>query len=235
MLNCSLCNTPNYHLAIVCSNCGSFLQRRVENLDLFTTMWSLIERPVGGFRTIALARHKNYALTLSAVGGIGLAFLFFWALKAGEFAENMLNLIVAGTLTGPLVGVVIVGLLSLFVRGIANMSRAKVRLRDVFSVVAYALLPVVFTLFLVLPIELLTFGQFFFTRNPSPFLLKPFSYIVLIGLDGASVLWSLVLLCIGITVLLEGRWFRALSIVFLSLFLVAGISEVLRRVLLPQL
>ena len=235
MLNCSLCNTQNYHLAIVCSKCGSFLQRRVDNIDLFTTVWSLIERPAAGFRTIALAQHKNYALSLSAIAGIGLAFLLFWAVKAGEFAENLVNLFVAGVVTGLPLGVVIAVLISFSAASIANMGRAKVRIRDVFSVVAYALLPVAFTLVLVLPVELLTFGQYFFTRNPSAYLLKPFSYIVLIGLDGASVLWSLSLMCIGFGVLLEGKWLKAVAIVLLSIFLVACLSGAIVRNLFPQL
>ena len=194
----------------------------------------IIERPFRGFRTIALAHHKNYAVSLSAISGIGLTFSVFWVIKAGEYAESLVHLLTAGIVSGFPVGMIIVLLMSLSITAVARALGTYVRIRDAYSIVAYSLVPIILTVLLLLPIEVLTFGLFFFTRNPSPYLLKPLSYIVLIGLDGAFTLWSLMLLLIGITVLLDGKWLKSVTIAFLALCLVVGISVAILRIMFPQ-
>jgi hypothetical protein len=217
MITCPLCQTSNHHLAITCTSCGSFLQTRVDTLDLFTTSWNLIERPTKAFYTIAVARHKNYMLPLSAIAGIAFTFAFFWIIKAGEYAETFLHLMTAGIVTGPVVGILSVLLYSLILTSIAHLLGIEARLKNAFAITAYALVPVIITVIVLLPIEVMTFGPYFFTRNPSPYQLKPLSYILLIGLDGLFSLWTVSLCVVGAKVLLGTHWLRAGLIVLISL------------------
>jgi len=52
----------------------------------------------------------------------------------------------------------------------------------------------------VLPVELLTFGMYFFTFNPPPITIKPISYVLLIGLDVVLTIWAWFLMIIGTNV-----------------------------------
>jgi hypothetical protein len=63
--------------------------------------------------------------------------------------------------------------------------------RDSLALLAYSLTPIVVSLFIVLPIELLTFGMYLFTSNPHPYTIKPVSYVILVGFDVIVSLWSL--------------------------------------------
>ena len=60
MITCSICGVQNDELAVLCSSCKSYLQSKVDSLNLFATIWQLIENPRAAFKKIVLARHKNY-------------------------------------------------------------------------------------------------------------------------------------------------------------------------------
>jgi hypothetical protein len=223
MIPCPVCNAPNHHLAVVCVSCHGFLQGRTENLDLFSTTWEVIERPGRALHMIALARHKNYALFLSAAGGIAMAFALFWLMKAGEVSGSLLNILAAGLLAGPLFGVIILLLTSGLAWGVARVFRLRMTFRNTFATFSYSLVPVVLSMVCVLPIEILTFGQFFFTRNPSPALLKPGAYYILLSLDALFLLWTLILQQFGLRVLLNAGWVKTLLVQCIPLGILAGL------------
>ncbi|MBI4546396.1 MAG: YIP1 family protein [Ignavibacteriae bacterium] len=223
MITCTICQTQNHHLAVICSSCGSFIQARIENIDLFATSWKVLESPRKAFHTIAVAQHKNYILFLSAVAGIAFTFFTFWVIKAGEFSESLLNILAAGFAVGPVVGILVVLLYAALLTSISHVMRLSVSLKNAYAVTTYALVPIIISVILVLPIEILTFGIYFFTSKPSPYALKPVSYVILLILDGIFTLWSLLLLWVGIKVLLDSSWMKALSVMLISLVIILGI------------
>jgi len=209
---------------IVCMRCGSFLQARVPTLDLFDTIWQLIESPRKAMRRIALAVHKNYVIFLSSFYGIGLAFFLLWVLNLGEAFSNLLYLIFTAILIGPALGIIHVFLTSLVGVLIGRLMRTRMQFSNVLGVAAYATIPVNLSVVFVLPIELMTFGLFMFAQNPSPFVIKPIPYIIFMVLDGLAILWSLSLFVIGVRTISNLRLLgAALCVVVstgLSLFLI---------------
>ena len=235
MIVCPVCNSSNHHLAVVCTSCGSFLQRKVDNLDLFETSWTVLESPRRGFRSIAIAHHKNYVFALSSLAGIGFAFTYFWLVKAGDVMTDLIGLLAAGISSGIIVGPFIVLLFSLILKVLTIFGRTKVGYRNLYAVSSYSLLPVVISVFTLLPVELLTFGTFMFSRNPSPYLLKPVSYIVILSLDGMCALWTIVLLATGMKVLLDSGWKRAWAVAFISLLIFFGLLAELFSASIPRM
>jgi len=223
MIQCSNCGVENGDLTIVCLRCGSFLQARVPTLDLFDTVWQLIETPRKAMRRIVLATHKNYSVFLSSFYGIGLAFFLLWVLNFGEAFENLLYLIFTAILIGPALGIIHIFLTSLIGLLVGRLLRTRMRFTNIFGVAAYATVPVNLSIALVLPIELMTFGLFMFAQNPPPFVIKPVPYVIFMILDGLAVLWSLGLFVIGLRIITSMNCLRAaLSVTIstcLSLFL----------------
>jgi hypothetical protein len=223
MIQCPNCGVENGDLVIVCLRCGSFLQARVPTLDLFDTIWQMIEAPRKAMRKIALAVHKNYAIFLSSFYGIGLAFFLLWVLNLGEVFDNLLYLLFTAILIGPALGIVHIFLTSFIGVPIGRLLGARMRFSNLLGVAAYATVPVNLSIVFVLPIELMTFGLFMFAQNPSPFVIKPVPYIVFMVLDGLAILWSLGLFVMGIRTISNLRFLRAaLSVAIstgLSLFL----------------
>ncbi|MGD1045544.1 MAG: Yip1 family protein [Bacteroidota bacterium] len=200
MINCSVCQTDNDQYATICKKCGGFLQNRVPNLDLFDVLWKIIENPRNAFRLIIRAEHKNYALLLYTLSGIALTFTGFWYFKLGDRFENILVLIFLSTLIGISLGIALCPLASSIHWGLSVILGSKTSFRNSLGVTSYSLTPIVLSLLFVLPIELLTFGMYFFTFNPPPITIKPILYILLIGLDSALAGWALILLIIGTNV-----------------------------------
>lgn len=234
MIACSICQTSNHHLQTICVKCHAFLQTRTENLDLFGTAWKLIERPRSAFRTIAIAEHKNYGLLISAAAGVSLAFAMLWVLKAGEGGQTLFGVISLGVTIGPMAGIVVALLLSTCVKVFARLLGSFASFRNAFAVIAYTFIPLVLALVFIFPIELLTFGNFFFMRNPSPFLLKPASYVILIALNAAFVIWSFLLGLFGIKMLLDSSWSKAIVVLVLSLSVIVALIVVSLAMFIPE-
>ncbi|MBI5476275.1 MAG: YIP1 family protein [Ignavibacteriales bacterium] len=220
MLECSVCKTQNHHLAINCSSCGGYLQQKIETLDLFETAWMVVEHPSKAFHKIAISTHKNYILFLSALAGIGFLFSAFWFYKIGDLIFSLLRFLGIGISAGIIFGEVIIFLLSIAVWLFLKAERKGVKFRQVFAVTAYSSIPIIISAIIILPIEILTFGTHFFGTNPSPYLLKPLSYVVLLVIDGLFGLWSLILFLIAIKQLRGIGWLRSAMIEFISIVVV---------------
>ena len=213
MNTCPVCSTKNHHLNVTCSACGGYVQGRVDNLDLFSTIWRLIENPRRMFLSISLARYKNYSTIVPAIAGIGLVFMLFWFIKAGDYTPSALNLLAGATVLGPAVGVVTLLVLAGGVFLFLTLARVTVRFRNLYAVLAYAFVPVMLSVFFILPLVIFSFGRYFFSMNPPPWLIKPVSYYVFLGLGAVIVGWTLTLLYTGMRVLLDCRWKTAAGIV----------------------
>ena len=235
MIQCTICYTENHHLALHCKKCGAFLQNKIETLDLFTTAWGILENPHKTFQNIAVSRHKNYSIILSFLAGIGFVFLIFWLLKTGTMINSLINLIIAGILIGIPFGIITVIIFTLVFVIISRLTGTMVSFKNCFGVTAYALMPVVISAILVLPLEIMTFGIYFFSNNPSPYLLKPTSYILLLILDVIFAIWTLFLLVIGMKKLTDQSYLLSTTILIISIAILTGIYYGGFQFLLPYL
>ncbi len=223
MITCPICQKANHHLAPICEFCGCFLQQKIDNLNLFEMMWRVVESPRRAFQIIAMARHKNYAIVLSSLAGVGFAFTLFWFLNIGDVVTDLISLVAYGVFFGLFLGPISIFLFSIFVKLVTMFNRTKVHFKNIYSVASYALMPVVVTVFSILPIELLTYGVYMFSRNPSPYTLKPFSYVTILGLDGLCALWTVILFVTAMKVLLDSGWRKAILVSSCSLLAFSGI------------
>ena len=222
MVICSVCNTKNDEYATICTKCGGFLQNRVANLDLFDTLWRTIENPRKAFRMIALAEHKNYALFLYVLSGISITFFGFWYFRLGERFESVPSTIVWALLIGVPLGAVLCLVVSFFHWILSRAAGGKSTFRISMGVTSYSLMPIIVSLVLLLPIELMTFGMYIFTFNPHPYAVKPLSYVVLIGLNVLLIIWTFLLAIIGTKTAGQINTFKSILIAALLYMIVIG-------------
>jgi hypothetical protein len=217
MIICPVCKTENDLFSLICKKCGGFLQNRVPNLDLFDTIWKVIENPRSAFGLIMRAEHKNYSLFLYTLSGISIAFASFWQFKMGDRFENVFPLILWAILIGVPIGIVLCPFISSLHWILSKIIGGKTGFRASLGITSYSLTPLVISLLFVLPIELLTFGMYIFTFNPHPMTIKPISYFVLIGFDLALAAWAVILMIIGTQVGNQvSLWKSILIVVILS-------------------
>ncbi len=200
MIVCKVCNTENDEFATVCRTCRSFIQNRITNLDFFDTVWKVIESPRKAFHDIRLAEHKNYSFLLFALFGVGLSLSGFWYFRLGSRFMSLLDLLAEASLIGIGLGLAASVLFTGVFHAIARALGGKGTVRDSLATLAYSTTPVSLTLFMVLPVELLTFGMYLFTSNPDPYSIKPTSFVALVAFDSAMGLWSLFLCVLGTAV-----------------------------------
>jgi len=201
MITCSVCGQQNDDLEVLCVSCRSYLQSKVDNLNLFETVWQLVENPRAAFKKIVLARHKNYVFVLSPLLGISSAFAFFWLMNLGNRFANLLVLTGAGALLGIPLGVAFVLLVGAVVSNAIRLLGGKGSQKNSRAVVAYAGMPVVLSLVAIFPLEVAIFGIDFFGTNPPPLVIDPFAYVGLLAFDALAALWSVLLLYKGVNVL----------------------------------
>jgi hypothetical protein len=235
MIKCPVCFADNHHLAIICKSCGAFLQNKIEALDLFLTAWRVFEQPSRTFHAISISRHKNYVIFLSSVAGIGFTFTFFWLINAGGLTNSLLRFLGTGILIGPPLGIITVAIFSIICIILARFLRTKMSFNNCYAVTAYALIPTVVSVILVLPLEIMTFGLYFFSKNPSPYLLKPTIYILLLILDGIFAVWTLILIEIGIKKLTDRGHLVAIFIMIIGIGAVVGIYSIVYSFLFPYI
>lgn len=197
MVKCPICGTENDTFASVCTSCKAFVQAKVDNLDLFRTIWGLLEAPRSTFRRIGLAREKNYVLALSGLSGIALVYTIMWYRNLGAKIPELLMLLAIGVAAGLVAGIILVMLFAWILTTLGRLAGGKASFRNMRAVTAYALVPVVASLVVIFPLEVAIFGKYFFDANPPPMVMNPIVYLALLAFDAAALLWSFVLLVIG--------------------------------------
>lgn len=209
MITCTVCGETNEDLAITCRKCHSYLQAKVDTIDLFSTIWGLIERPRATMRKIVLARHKNYAFILLMLLGMAMSLAFFSYWQLGRrFPYGLL--IGAGVVVGPLVGLLFGVIAGLLAGIIARPLGGKGSARNLRAVLAFGAVPIVMLLVIVYPVEFGIFGQFLFDHNPPPEAYEPTLHYALLILNLAGLLWAVALYGTGLAVANSISWWKGM-------------------------
>jgi len=134
---------------------------------------------------------------LAGVTGIGIVFFLFWLLNAGRHFNGIMELLGIGLALGLPAGVLALGALGVVHSLSARLLGGRGGTRNAFALLAYACAPIVFSVVVVLPLEVAIFGIYFFDRNPHPLVINPVPYVALMGLDSVAIAWTLFLVWVG--------------------------------------
>jgi hypothetical protein len=105
----------------------------------------------------------------------------------------------AGLAVGPPLGIASVVAFSFVMVRVFTMFGARISMKNMFAVVAYAGVPMILSLVFVFPVELAIFGIALF-QNPSPMAVQPVVYATLLGMHLLAVVWFWTLIVDGIIV-----------------------------------
>jgi len=187
---CKNCQTLNPFHELTCRNCKSYLRERVYNLDLWKLLEQLIESPKNGFTKIIYSEQKNFIVFIILIASFKfyLNTIFFFLtnpltnLSSANIIRNYLILLLSV--------VVIISLFSLLIKITNQISGLVTRVKDIFSILSYSLIPNIFALALFFPLELIFFGEYLFSNNPSPFIIKETVAYIMLVLELLLVVWT---------------------------------------------
>ncbi|MDH4069393.1 MAG: YIP1 family protein [Ignavibacteria bacterium] len=222
MISCPVCGTGNRELAVTCASCHGFLQSKTDALDLFSTVWNVIEGPARAFRTVALATHKNFVLFLASLFGMSWLFTALWVTDSGDRIRSLFVLILLGLIGGPPSGIILLMTVSGIILWLGRRLGGEATFRNTFAVMAYATVPLCLSLLFVLPVELGVFGHSLFGTMPPASALKPMIYTILVGIQGATVLWFIALSVIAASVVHDLRPWKGALLAGAALILLIG-------------
>ncbi|MGB9773117.1 MAG: YIP1 family protein [Bacteroidota bacterium] len=231
LIQCAVCGHRNTELATVCKSCGAFLQNRPTALNLFETVWKLVDSPKRALREVALAEHKNHAWLLSIFEGIGLTYLSLAVRTADEMEATLGSSLLTGAIAGAIAGPIGVSLLSLILLALGLIFGQRLMFKNIRGVLTYALVPVVINLFTVFPLQIMTFGAFLFTHNPSPLTINPTVFIATVLIDLTFGIWQLFVLISALSIFFTNSFYK----IFTSILILVLISAAAERFLLSPI
>lgn len=191
---CSNCRTENPFYNFICSNCRIYLRDRVYNIDLWSIIGSIIESPTKAFKTIILSEHKNFIsfILLLVVFKHLINVRFISMLSLGDI-QSTIGLQFSYLI---LLGIILTYFLlfSFIYNSLGGIFEFYLRFKDTFALLIYSQVPYLFGLIILFTLELVIFGDYLFSKNPTPFTIKSTLSYLFFGLEIASVVWSIFLL-----------------------------------------
>ena len=190
---CPTCTTENPSYVYICKKCKSFLRERIYNIDLWKIIGLLIENPKKAFQLIVYSEHKNFIFFIILF--VAIKFLinarFLSMFSLGDFIPTTglyLSYFLALSITA-----LYLFLFSLFATIINKKLGTGNRLRDNIAVLTYSLLPNALIVIFLIIIELAVFGEYLFSVNPTPFVIKGFIAYMFAGAEILLILWTMFL------------------------------------------
>lgn len=195
---CKTCKASNPFYQLVCINCKAYLRERVYNIDLWNTLTNLVENPKNAFKKIIYSEKKNFVL--AGILFISLKMyidsIFFFLIGTNK---EILNFnVITNYLIVFLSLIIVISILALIIKTTNMFLSNPTRMKDIFSILVYAMLPNVLGLVILFPIEIVFFGGYIFSINPSPFIINKTAFIIFIILETTLIIWSMVLGVIGV-------------------------------------
>lgn len=218
IIKCKNCSAEVPKFKLICPSCGIYLRKRVSNIDLWNVIWQLFYSPSAALKKIVYAEHKNFVFILTIFFGIKF-FVDSWILRnyakifkpiTGFIIKNLFLSI------GYVFAILIVW--AVFITIVLKIFRYSTRIKDNYSIFVYSLLPQLFVLFLLTPVEYALFGTYLFTFNPSPFIIKETAAFVIFGIEGILLIWSIILAVIGAYIQTDSKIFAIIFGILFSAF-----------------
>lgn len=190
---CKNCSAENAFYELICRNCKSYLRERIYNIDLWNTIGLLIESPSRAFKNIIFSEHKNFLiLLLILISGKELLNGIFLTIYFKKWNAHLSDYF--GSYTLILIFTILMFLIFSGIFGkITEKFGIKTKFKDNFSIFTYSFLPLTFGFLILFPIELILFGEYLFSYNPSPFVIKETLAYALLAFEVLLITWSMFL------------------------------------------
>lgn len=193
VLVCNNCKKENPFYSMICSNCNSFLRSKIPNIDLWETISKLIETPVQAFNRIIQAENKNFVMTLMVLVCVKLSLATMIIYNAFYSVNGVPITFIKSFLLGGVPSIILLSIFSLITTYSNKFFGIGNRFKDNFSVYIFCFIPMLGGLTVLTPIQFALFGDYWFTFNPSPLLMKPTPSLILLIIEGLLFLWSSIL------------------------------------------
>ncbi len=176
-----------------CKACNSYLHSKIANIDLWDSIWNIMTNPIETTVKLVQSEKKNFLVTL----------LFLWFIKSSINNYMLKNFYAAGSeyavsfnssvVDGGVISILLLIVTGLLLTIVFNLIKVKTRIKDNITIISFALIPILLSFIFLTPFHFALYGFYWYTMNPSPFIIKPFVTYVFYGIEGIFIIWSIVL------------------------------------------
>jgi len=220
-ITCENCNSENDFFNLNCKSCGSLLRDKFPNIDLFSTIWHLIETPTNALKKIIFAEHKNYLTFIAVLLILKLIFTSFFLQSVFIEPINYQNYLSLNYGIGFAAFLIPILLFPLLIKSALLNQSIRTRYKDNIAVLVYSHMPLILFLVIMLPIEFALFGKYWLFSNPSPFMIKATAAYAFSFMEILIFIWSFLLLGISLKIQSNSKKF-AIVYTLLYTFILLG-------------
>jgi uncharacterized protein with PQ loop repeat len=104
-------------------------------------------------------------------------------------------------------------------KSLSKSYEVNIRIKDTFALIIYSQIPFLFGLFILFPLELVILGDYLFSMNPTPFIIKGSIAYFFISIEIGLVIWNIFLVFKAFLTQSQQTFFgKASATVFVVLF-----------------
>lgn len=190
---CNNCGKKSAFYKLNCDHCKAYLRTRIVNIDLWATVYLILESPRNAFEKIIQAEHKNFIIFLTILAGIKI---FLFSVMANSVIDP-LNKIVDYFVSNMFIFIgyasLVILLFSFIVTRLNSALGLENRFKDNYSIYVYSFVPLFISLVVLSAVHYALFGKYWFTFNPSPFIVKPAVAWIMSIIEVILLVWSILL------------------------------------------
>lgn len=226
---CHNCNSENPYYALNCTECNFLLRDKIVNIELWNTITLLIESPLIAFHKITFSENKNFIYGILFFLGIKIWILSAWFGLIFSSEVNPIyyfyKLIFFSFITAVFSILIPVSKLAVLLK----LKKNNFRFKDIYSTTIYSFIPIVFSVLILFPLEVIVFGEYLFSLNPSPFEIKNLFAYIFIALETFILIWTYYLLYISLKYHTQNKLLAVLfsKLIILSFIIFSFIVSIL--------
>ena len=191
------------------------------NIDLFSTIWNLIETPTNALKKIIYSEHKNYLTFIAILLIIKLIFTSFFLKSVFIQPIDYQNSLSINYGIGFVSFLTLILLFPLIIRTALQNNSIATRYKDNLAMLVYSQMPMILILIIILPIEIALFGKYWLFSNPSPFMIKETAAYAFSFMEIVAFIWSLILIGMALKIQSNSKIF-AILFTLLYTFILLG-------------
>ena len=209
-IKCENCNSENDFFNLNCKSCGALLRDKFPNIDLFSTIWNLIETPTNALKKIIYSEHKNYLTFIAILLIFKLIFTSFFLKSVFIQPIDYQNSLSINYGIGFVSFLTLISLFPLIIRSALQNNSIATRYKDNLAILVYSQTPMILILIIILPIEIALFGKYWLFSNPSPFMIKETAAYAFSFMEIVAFIWSLILFGMALKIQSNSKIFAIL-------------------------
>lgn len=224
---CLVCGNNYFILDYKCKSCGNILREKFSVINISEILKDLLFDTEIGVKKILFAEKKNYVLILFVLFSLKLTIFTMYDMNFADLNSDFSTFSLPLKILMAWIGYLI--LVFLLIKFLFDLLyKIKVNFKTIASIFSYSNIYLSISLIILFPLELMLFGFYLFSSNPSIFEINFSKAIIVTSLEAILLIYYLYLLFKFYVFILQMKM-RAIFITIISMSLIFSGNYLLQK------